>query len=142
MVAQALPRRYTYIPLLSPLSILVPFARRLSPSFSHSRARGTLAHSSSRPQSTRQRFSRGRPAAVATVAAVVAATLRALLSTRVLRAASFSPSFITFSSLSFYRTSTFSSSLFPSFPSSLRLVSFRSSHRSLRTDEISAHLTG
>jgi len=41
-VAQALPQRSTSTPLY-------PFARHLSPSFSHSRARGTLAHSSSTP---------------------------------------------------------------------------------------------
>jgi len=41
-VAQALPQRNTS-------TALYPFARHLSPSFSHSRARGTLAHSSSTP---------------------------------------------------------------------------------------------
>lgn len=73
-------------------SILVPCARRPTPSLSHSLARGMLAHSSSTPVAS-QRFSRGRPA-----------TLRALSSTCVLRFLSFF-----FLSISFARFCFFSS---------------------------------
>lgn len=76
---------YIYTPLSS--SLLPGVCLPLSPT--HEPEVCSLIQA--RPQSTRQRFSRGRPA-----------TLQALLSTRVLRGASFSLSFVSASPFSFF----------------------------------------
>lgn len=70
-------------------SVLIPLPRVCLP-LSPTQEPEVRSLIQARPQSTRQRFSRGRPA-----------TLRALLSTRVLRGASFSPSFVSVSPLVF-----------------------------------------